>query len=264
VRTLPASAVSVMSCGEAVARSGGKLAHDTCRRISAQLVAATNLTLDGPGIGNDTAIYRLDLAQALPRFVGLNNLAVFLQLATSVPPQYRRFGQLASAGASMPTSITQPNRPTDLLPMYGAVPLNNGAAAGLLVTVTAMPSQGQTNTGYYYAPSDLATANTALGVKVRGLGCGVGCGPGERCLPPFCSRAGRVVHRRLWVHPPVAGHLLTEQPSAHLVQVPPVRDNAKPPIVPKNDPKICFLPNAPGGCGEAALDIQMTTQVRIS
>ena len=66
---VPASAISMMTCGDAVANSGGALAPDTCSALAGNL--QDNSVLND--IGNDTVIYSLNLTAVpgLPQYVGL-------------------------------------------------------------------------------------------------------------------------------------------------------------------------------------------------
>ena len=154
---LPASAVRVMGCGEAVARSGGRLPPSTCSSIGSQMAAATGLS---SSIGDTTALYIFDPSAVLPTYVGLLNITMSVQLAASVPSHYRPFGVLSSAGFSTPISIAGRNRPSELRRLYHAPPnaTGRGTARGLSAGVQCFVP-----VSYVYSPKDLEVANTALG-----------------------------------------------------------------------------------------------------
>ncbi|KAL4457627.1 hypothetical protein ABPG75_012492 [Micractinium tetrahymenae] len=160
---VPASAVSVMSCGAAVARARGRLPPNTCTLIGRQLAAQTNISTAAAPIDNSTALYLLDLAQVLPTFVGMVNTTVSARLPDSVPATYRNFGVLAAAGppAGLTLSVAGRNRPQELRQLYSAPPRNNGTAKGLLAGVAVCPELP-----YDYSPADLQAANSALGMQV--------------------------------------------------------------------------------------------------
>lgn len=141
---LPPGAVTVTTCGAAVARSGGRLPPGTCTAIGAQLAATNNITAP---INDDTALYVVLPAAVLPTYVGLLNMQVKVSLGGAVPPAYRNFGLLASAAPARPFSIAGRNRPADLRPVYEAPLRLLGTARGLLGGVSLYPPEA-----YNYSP----------------------------------------------------------------------------------------------------------------
>ena len=128
---LPPSAVRVMACGVAAARGAPSgLPAGTCASLGAQLAAQTNLTAP---ITDQTALYVLDLAQVLPTYTGIANLATTTTLSRAVPALYRNFGLLNAASFSRPISVAGRNRPQEQRALYNAPLERRGTARGLLV-----------------------------------------------------------------------------------------------------------------------------------
>ncbi len=138
---VPASAVYVVGCGAAVARARGRLPPNTCTFIARQLAERTNIPTSAAAIDNSTALYVIDLAQVVPRYVGLVNITVTARLPDTVPSVYRNFGVLFAAAprAGIAISVAGRNRPQELRPLYGAPPQNRGTAKGLLLGVAVSP-----------------------------------------------------------------------------------------------------------------------------
>jgi hypothetical protein len=116
-RAVPPSAIRVLSCGEAVAASRGRLPPGTCGSIGRQLSAASKLPT---GISNSTALFVVDLSAVLPTYTGVVWPTVSVKLSSAVPSVYRNFGVLATASIARTVSIAGPNRPAELAKLVGS------------------------------------------------------------------------------------------------------------------------------------------------
>ena len=146
-RAIPPSAITVLSCGEAVARSGGRLPADACASLSRQLAAQANISAP---IDENTALYVIDTAAVLPTYTGLLNLSGSVQLAASVPQPYRAFGPLPYASVDAPLSVAGPNTPQHLRRLYRAPLENRGTARGMLLNVATQVTEASL---YMFSPS---------------------------------------------------------------------------------------------------------------